>query len=81
MTFKDKSWHSNKNNKLVSLLIDDVKLLEKYKTIWTKVEDWKNIDFNALLVYDDRYIKSKIITCGDEIYTNCQGLDVPKDGV
>ena len=65
----------------MSLLIDDVKLLEKYKTIWIKVEDWKNIDFNALPVYDDRYIKSKIITCGDEIYTNFQGLDVPKDGV
>ena len=81
MTFKNKSWHSNKNNKLVFLLIDDVKLLEKYKTIWTKVEDWKIIDFNALPVYDDRYIKSKIITCGDEIYTNFQGLDVPKDGV
>ena len=46
-----------------------------------KVEDWKNIDFNALPVYDDRYIKSKIITCGDEIYANFQGLDVPKDGV
>ena len=31
-TFKDKSG-SNKNNKLVSLDINDNKLLEKYKTI------------------------------------------------
>ena len=33
-TFEDKS------NKLVSFCIDDDKLLEKYKTIWTKIEDF-----------------------------------------
>ena len=27
------------NNKLISFRIDDKKLLEKYKAIWTKVED------------------------------------------
>ena len=27
------------NNKLVSFRIDDEKLLEKYKTIWSKIED------------------------------------------
>ena len=30
-------------------------LLEIYKTIWTKVEDLKNIKLNALPVYDDIY--------------------------
>ena len=35
-TFKDKSEDTNKNNKLMSLCIEDGKLLEKYKTIWTK---------------------------------------------
>ena len=38
-TFKVK----DKNNKLMPLCIDDEKLLEKYKTIWTKIEDLKNI--------------------------------------
>ena len=28
-------------NKLMSFRIDDEKLLEKYKTIWTKIEDLK----------------------------------------
>ena len=42
-TFKDKGGHKNKNNKLMSLHIDNDKLLEKYKTIWTKVEDLGNI--------------------------------------
>ena len=31
----------DKNNKLFSFLIDDGKLLEKYKAIWTKIEDLK----------------------------------------
>ena len=35
-------------------------LLEKYKTIWNKIEDLKNIKLNALLVNDDRYVKTKI---------------------
>ena len=30
------------------------RLLEKYKTIWTKIEDVKNIKLNALPVYDNR---------------------------
>ena len=30
-----------KNNKLIFLHIDDEKLLEKYKTIWTKIEELK----------------------------------------
>ena len=30
-----------KNNKLMSLRMDDEKLSEKYKTIWTKVEGLK----------------------------------------
>ena len=29
------------NNKLMSFRIDDGKLLEKYKAIWTKIEDLK----------------------------------------
>ena len=39
----------DKNNKLMSFDKDDEKLLEKYKAIWTKIEDIKkNIELNAL---------------------------------
>ena len=41
------------------LCIKAEKLLEKYETIWTKTEDLKNIEWNALPVYNDRYIKLK----------------------
>ena len=59
----------------MSFPIDDGKLLEKYKTIWTKIDDLKNIDLNALPVYDDRYIKLKIRIFGDKVYTNFCALN------
>ena len=35
-TFKVKEGDKDKNDKLISYSIDDEKLLEKYKAIWTK---------------------------------------------
>ena len=57
-TFKVKE----EGNKLMRFRIDDEKLLEKYKAIWNKIDDLKNIKLNTLPVYDDRYIKTKIKT-------------------
>ena len=71
----------DKINKLMSFHIDDKKLLEKYKAIWTKVKGLKNMKLNALPVYDDRYIKTKISTFGDEVYANVCGLNVPEDDI
>ena len=73
-TFKD-------NNKLMPFHVDDGKLLEKYKVIWTKIEDLRNIELNALPVHDNRYIKTKGRTYSDQIYTNFCGLNVPEDVV
>ena len=53
--------------------------MRSYKTIWTKIEDLKSIELNALPVYDDRYIKTKIRTYGDKVYTNFGGLNVRED--
>ena len=75
-TFKVKEGDKDKSNKLMSFSSDDGKLLEQYKAIWTKIEDFKNIELNALSVYDDRYIKTKIRTYGDKVYTNFRGLNV-----
>ena len=61
--------------------IDDEKLLEKYKTIWAKIDDLKNIELNALPVHDDRHIKTKIITYHDKVYTNFHNLNVPEDEI
>ena len=42
---------TNKNNKLMAFRVNYEKLLEKYKTICTKIEELKNIELNALPVY------------------------------
>ena len=57
------------------------KLLGKYKTIWTKIQDLWNIEFNALPFHDCEYMKTKIRTYGDNFYTNFPCLNVPEGGV
>ena len=44
----------------MSFHIDHEELLEKYKAIWTKIEELKNIKLNALSANDDRHKKNKI---------------------
>ena len=78
-TFKVKDGDKDKNNKLMSFLTDDEELLEKYNAIWTNIEDLKNIELNALLVYDDRLIKPKIRTFRNKVYTNFHGLNVAQE--
>ena len=51
------------NSRLSAL--DDDRLLEKYEASWTKIEDLQNIETNALPVYDNRYIKTKIRKYGE----------------
>ena len=80
-TFKNKDGDKDKSNKLIPFLTDDEELKENYEAIWTKIEDFKNIELNALLVYDDRYIKVNIRTYNNKVYTNFCGLNVPEDDI
>ena len=74
-TFKVKG----KINELISFRRDDEKLLEKYKSIWTKIEDLKNIKLDVLPVYDNKCIKTNIRTDGDKVYTNFRDLNVAEN--
>ena len=65
----------------MSFRINHKKLSGNYKANWTKIEDLKNIELNALPVYDDRYLKTKIRTYGHKVYTNFCGLNVPEDNI
>ena len=40
--------NQNRNYKMMSFHRDNDKLLEKYKSIWTKVEDLKNIEWEHM---------------------------------
>ena len=44
-TFNNKSGYKNKSNKLMSLHVTKDKLLEKDKSIWTKIEDLKKLNW------------------------------------
>ena len=79
--FKVQTGDKDKNNKLLLFRIDDEKLLEKYKTIWGKIEDLKNIDLNTLPVCGDRYIKTKIRKYCDKVYTSFHGLKLREDNI
>ena len=68
---KMKDVDKDKNYKLIPFRIDDGKLLEKCKTIWTKIET-----LNSLPVHSNRYIKTKVRTHGDKFYNNYRGLIV-----
>ena len=50
------------DNKLMSFHVDDDKLLEKYKNIWRRIEEFKGVELTILPVHDDRYIKTKTKT-------------------
>ena len=41
----------------------------------------QNIKLNALPVYNDRYIDTKIKAYGNKVYTNFRGLNLPEDGI
>ena len=79
MIFKDKDGDKNENDKLMSLLVDGDKLLEKQKSIQNKIENLRNIELNALPTYDDGYINTKMKTFGDKVCNNFCGLSVPED--
>ena len=66
----------DKSNKFISFHINDEKLLVKYKIIWSKIERLKNIELNALSVYDDEYMKNKRRPYTDKVYTNSRGVNV-----
>ena len=48
------------NNKIMSFLANDKELLIKYTEIWNKIRELINKKFDSALVYDDKYIKTKI---------------------
>ena len=69
------------SNKTMSFKVGDNKLLKKYNTIWEKISNLMNIEFDSESVYvdNDKYIKAKIKMYEDRVNTNFQGKKVPKE--
>ena len=69
-------------------VVNNEKLLEKNESTWIKIEDFilnafylLNVKWNALGVYNDRYIKAKLRKYGDKVFTNFRDLNVLKDDI
>ena len=69
------------NNKKMSFKVSDNKLSKEYTKIWERVSWLMNIKLDSEPVYgnNDKYIKTKIKSCGGEIKTNFQSKKLPKE--
>ena len=69
----------DKSNKLTTFRIDDEKLLQKYKAIEDYNWRLENTKLKALPAYDDWFLKTKIRTYRDKVYTNFRSLNLLED--
>ena len=69
------------SNKTMSFKVNDNRLLKKYTKICEKVRILMNIEFDGEPVYgdNDKYIKVKKKSYGDNVNTNFQGKKIPKE--
>ena len=55
--------------KNISLKIEDESVYLKYTEIWNKIKNSQNTSFHSQLIYDDKYIKTKVKTFSSMINT------------
>ena len=67
-------------NKYMSFLIKDNKLLEKYNEIWKKVSNAIKKERESNPVYIKKYLKTKIKSYKRKINTNFCNNKIPKEG-
>ena len=68
------------SNRTISFKISDKKQLKKYIKIWEKISSLVGKEFDSKPVYgdSDKYIKTKIKSCRDNVNTNFQGKKYQK---
>ena len=78
---KNKNKDKNKNTITMSLRVNDKQLLKNYNKISGKIGSLMRIDFDSKPFYGDidKYIKTKIRTFEDSIFTNFHNKKLPKE--
>ena len=68
-------------NARISFRVNNKQPLRNYNKIWEKIEKLMRIDFESKPVYgdDDKYIKTKIKICADNMITNFHNKKMPKE--
>ena len=64
--------------KIISFIIKDDDVLDKYIEVRDKIETDLNIKFHSMPVYDEKYIKAKVREFHGVIKTNFLGEKIPK---
>ena len=67
--------------KNMSFLIKDDKVWDKYDKIWEVIKDKLGINFYSELVYEYKYLKTKVREFGGMIKTNFLGNSMPKENM
>ena len=67
--------------KIMSFVIKDDDVLDKYNEIWNKIKNTLNIKFHSMPVYHEKCIKVKVREFNGVIKTNLLGDGIPKENV
>ena len=67
--------------KNMSFMVKDDSVLNKYNEIWDKIKEKLNIKFHSMSVYDQTYIKAKVIEFDSVIKTNFLGDEIRKENI
>ena len=67
--------------KIMSFLIKDDSVLNRYNEIWDNIKEKLSIKFHSKPVYEQKYIKAKVREYDGVIKTNFLGNGVPKENM
>ena len=73
--------NDNAINKTMSFKATNDRLLNYYNEIWKSISSLMSKEFDSDLVYGDKYRKSKIKSCRDDIQTRFHKKGVPRENV
>ena len=62
-----------------SFKVEEESVYLKYAEIWNKTKDILNVKFCSQLIYDDKYIKTKVKTFSNTIKTLFSEDEIPKE--
>ena len=63
----------------MSFRTENYSVLVKYNDIWNKIKGLLGTKFHSMLVYDEKYIKTKVKAFNGFVHTIFEGNEIPKN--
>ena len=64
---------------IMSFLIKNSEVWEKYEDMWNVIKNKLNIKFHSQLIYENKYLKTKVRELDGSIKANILGNSIPKE--